>query len=161
MTTTTWVDAAPFRAHLQHLMAIGDLSTHEVATLAGVSWRAADALASGRQGRPVRRINHTTATALLNVQPQHAESLRRCHVPAAEPRTRLLRLLGAGMSVSALVEQLGVVRSVLDDLADGSLLWCPGLLALRLVVLTRSPATTMPASPGPADHRPALAGVAA
>ena len=138
MTTTTWVDAGPFRAHLQHLMAIGDLSTQEVATLAGVSWRGADALLLGRSGRPVRRISRETAVALLNVHAEHAEALRSCHVPATESRLRLRQLLATGSTVAGLAERLGVVRSTLDDLADGSLIWCPGLLALRLVVLTRS-----------------------
>lgn len=141
MTSSTWVDAGPFRAHLQHLMAAGDLTTHEVATLAGVPWRAADSLLLGRHGRPVRRISRTTALALLSVHPQHAEALRRCQVPAAEVRARLLRLLGPESGIATLADQLGVLRSTLDDLADGSLSWCPGLLALRLVVLARSRGT--------------------
>ncbi|WP_375431620.1 hypothetical protein [uncultured Friedmanniella sp.] len=152
MTTTSWVDAGPFRAHLQHLMAIGDLSTHEVATLAGVSGRAAETLLVGRRGKPVRRISRATAIALLNVAPKHAESLRSSHVPAAEPVARLLRLLADGTTVAALADQLGVVRSVLDDLLDGSLVWCPALVALRLVVLTRSRVAPAPASTG-SSHR--------
>ncbi len=64
-----WVDAAPFRAWLEHLMSAGGLSSAEVAALAGVSARATRALLTGRRGRPVRRICRLTAMRLLSVTP--------------------------------------------------------------------------------------------
>lgn len=137
MTTSTWVDAGPFRAHLQHLMAVGDLAVEEVAVLAGISVGVATSLAAGRQGRPLRRISSDTARALLALRPQHTAELRRCHVPAADPRMRLRRLLDTGLGLEELAEQLGTRTTTLAELADGSLEWCPGLLAVRLVALVR------------------------
>lgn len=138
MTTATWVDAGPFRAHLQHLMTTGDLTGREVAALAGISSRATDSLLSGRHGRPVRRISHATALALLDVRPQHAEALRTCHVPARDSRRRLLRLLACGATVEDTARQLGTHAFELEELADGTMLWCSALLALRLVSFVRS-----------------------
>jgi hypothetical protein len=142
MTTATWVDAGPFRAHLHHLMRTGDLTAREVATLAGISVGAADSLLLGRHGRPVRRISHATALALLDVRPQHAKTLRASQVPADGSRRRLLRLLAEGETETGLAEQLGTVGETVRDLADGTLLWCPALLALRLVTLLRARTTT-------------------
>ncbi|WP_375423161.1 hypothetical protein [uncultured Friedmanniella sp.] len=152
MTTATWVDAGPFRTHLQHLMTTGDLTATEVAALAGISPRATDSLLVGRHGRPVRRISHATARALYDVRPQHAEGLRSRHVPAAESQRRLLRLLAAGATVAELAERLGTVPDTVADLVDGSLLWCPALLALRLVTLVRvqPPAVICSGAPQPA-----------
>lgn len=137
MTTATWVESGPFRAHLQHLMTAGDLTAAEVATLAGISVRAADSLLLGRHGRPVRRISHATALALLEVRPQHAEALRTGQVPADCARRRLLRLLAEGATVAELAEQLGTLGETVTGLADGTLSWCPARLALRLVTLVR------------------------
>jgi hypothetical protein len=142
MTTATWVDAGPFRAHLQHLMRTGDLTAREVATLAGISLGAADSLLLGRHGRPVRRISHATALALLDVRPRHAKALRTSQVPAGGSRRRLLRLLAEGETVTELAQQLGTVGETVRSLADGTLLWCPALLALRLVTLLRARTTT-------------------
>ncbi len=64
-----WVDAAPFRAWVAHLMSAGALSAAEVADLAGVSPRVTTQLLTGRRGRPVRRICRLTAMRLLTVTP--------------------------------------------------------------------------------------------
>lgn len=158
MTTATWVDAGPFRAHLQHLMRTGDLTAREVATLAGISVGAADSLLLGRHGRPVRRISHATALALLDVRPQHAKTLRTRQVPASDSRRRLLRLLAEGATVTELAQQLGTVGDTVRDVADGTLLWCPALLALRLVTLLRARTTTtavLDRRPAPQEQRAA------
>ncbi len=138
MTTATWVDAGPFRTHLQHLMTTGDLTGREVAALAGISSRATDSLLAGRHGRPVRRISHATALALLEVRPEHAEALRSCHVPAHHSRRRLLQLLASGAALEDTARQLGTHTVELQELADGTMLWCRALLALRLLSIVRS-----------------------
>jgi DNA-binding CsgD family transcriptional regulator len=153
MTTATWVDAGPFRAHLQHLMRSGDLTAGEVAALAGISVRAADSLLLGRHGRPVRRISHATALALLDVRPQHAQALRTSQVPASGSRARLLRLLAEGATVAGLADQLGTGADTVSGLVDGTLLWCPALTALRLVTLVRFRATAGAAVPSGRQER--------
>ena len=45
--TAGWVDATPFRAHVRFLMAVGAISSADLATLAEISGRALDRLAGG------------------------------------------------------------------------------------------------------------------
>ena len=136
--TMPWVDARPFRAHLHHLMATGDLSAAEVATLAGVSPRLTDALLHGRAGRALRRVSPASARALLTVTAYQARTLRSRQVPAEEPRGWLHRLLEDGAALEELAATLEVDASVLAGLADGSRTWCNGLLAVRLVTALRA-----------------------
>jgi len=133
-----WVEAGPFRAHLQHLMAVGDLTAGEVATLTGVSPRLATSLAEGRHGRPVRRISPDAARALLRVSAADARAVRLRQVPAAEFRVRLRRLRRRGWELDRLAAHLGVTTEVLADLAAETTSWCSALLAVRLVTLSRA-----------------------
>jgi hypothetical protein len=136
-TTEPWVDARPFRAHLRHLMAVGDLTAAEVADLAGLSPRLATSLLHGRNGRPVRRISSASASALLTVTAQQTRTLRSAQVPSAVSRRRLERLLEQGTSPAVLAAQLGVTTLALLDLAEPSTRWCSALLALRLAIAER------------------------
>jgi hypothetical protein len=142
-----WVEAGPFRAHLRHVMAVGDLTVAEVATLTGVSPRMATSLISGRGGRSVRRISPDSARALLRVTAADAKALRHRQVPAAESRLRLRRLLGGGTDPVALAVRLGVTTEILGTLAAESTGWCSALLALRLLALVRASATELAAEP--------------
>src|SRR5215218_29518 len=94
--TDQWVDAGPFRAQLQHLMASGSLSVDDVAAVAGISARVADRLLHGRNGRQLRRISPDTARRLIQVSDQQVRALRRIMVPAAPARLQLRRLHRAG-----------------------------------------------------------------
>ena len=60
-----WVDAAPFRAQLHHLMGSTALPLDEVAAAAGISARLAAHLAYGRNGRALRRVSPETARRLM------------------------------------------------------------------------------------------------
>lgn len=60
-----WVDAAPFRAQLHHLMGGTALSAGEVAVAAGISSRLGARLAYGRNGRALRRIDRESALRLM------------------------------------------------------------------------------------------------
>ena len=62
-----WVDAAPFRAQLHHLMGSTALSLDEVAAAAGISARLAAHLAYGRNGRALRRVSPETARRLITL----------------------------------------------------------------------------------------------
>lgn len=143
--TAPWVDAGPFRAHLRLVMAVGDLTPTEVATLAGVPPRLAVSLLNGRAGRPVRKISPAAARSLLQVSAADARELRRRQVPAAESRLRLLRLQERGAGLGELAQGLGVSTDELRTLAAAGTGWCGALLALRLVALTRVAGTGQPA----------------
>ncbi len=69
-----WVDAAPFRAQLRHLMASASLSAEDVARAVGISPRLAERLLYGRNGRALRRVSRDTASRLLRVS---VDQLRR------------------------------------------------------------------------------------
>ena len=60
-----WVEAAPFRAQLHHLMGSTGLTAAEVAGAAGISARLAAHLAYGRNGRALRRVSPETARRLM------------------------------------------------------------------------------------------------
>jgi hypothetical protein len=129
----TWVEAAPFRAHVAHLMAAAALSVEAVALLAGVRTRAVARLMAGRDiGRPVpQRINAELARSLLEVRCSDVRALR-CRMVGAQPvieRTRLLRSLG--WSESRLAAALGVDRRSLAGFLEGSATTCTALVAVR------------------------------
>jgi AraC-like DNA-binding protein len=140
VASPTWVDAAPFRAHVAHLMAAGALSMEAVALLAGVRTRAVARLMAGRDtGRQVpRRINAELARLLLAVRCSDVRALR-CRVIGAQTviaRSRLLR--SAGWSESRLAAALGVDRSSLAGLLEGSATTCTALVALRAAAAVRT-----------------------
>jgi hypothetical protein len=73
-----WVDAAPFRAQLHHLMGGTGLSAAEVAAAAGISTRLAVHLAYGRNGRALRRVSPDTGRRLMALSvPQLRRQRRR------------------------------------------------------------------------------------
>ena len=131
----TWVDAAPFRAHLCHVMAVGDMSVEVVAHLAGIGPRAARHLLHGRAGRPIRRISAHTARRLLQVTSADARTAGRRLVSARVTAARLRELLAAGHPVVGLAEQVGVDPNLLRELAEGQRSVCTPLLAARLGAL--------------------------
>lgn len=126
-----WVEAAPFRAQLNHLMAAGDLSSGAAAAMVGISPRLAHRLVHGRGGRPLRRIDPHTARKLLRVTTADARAARRLTV-AAEPTVQhLSALLRAGWSQVDLTRLLGVEVRELEALLSGSSRSCTQLVALR------------------------------
>ena len=126
-----WVDAAPFRAQLRHLMAASGLSLPCVALLTGITPRLASRLLHGGGGRALRRISPDTARKLLRVTPGEARAVRTRIVPAEATRRHLRRLLGDGWSVAEVAGMLGVSTDVVDDLAWGAATTCTQLTALR------------------------------
>jgi hypothetical protein len=139
VASPTWVDAAPFRAHVAHLMAAGALSMEAVALLAGVRTRAVARLMAGRDTGPAPlRINPELARSLLEVRCSDVRALR-CRVIGAQTviaRARLLR--SVGWSESRLAAALGVDRGSLTGLLEGSATTCTALVALRAAAAMRT-----------------------
>jgi hypothetical protein len=79
-----WVDAAPFRAQLHHLMGSTALSAAEVAAAAGVSARLAVHLAYGRNGRALRRISPETGRRLMTLTVPELRRLRSRRLAGAQ-----------------------------------------------------------------------------
>jgi hypothetical protein len=73
----SWVDAAPFRAQLHHLMGSTAMTLDEVAAAAGISVRLARHLAYGRNGRALRRVSPETGRRLMALSVPQLRRLRR------------------------------------------------------------------------------------
>lgn len=126
-----WVDATPFRAHVDQLLATG-LTEPVLARLTGLSVRAVEHLAHGRRGRPVRRICGDTARRLLRITTLEARALRLRPVPVRASRYRLRAMAEAGRTDRQLAEQVGLgIRDVQQVLGRGSAT-CSQLTALKI-----------------------------
>jgi hypothetical protein len=130
-----WVDAAPFRAHLRHVMAVGDLSIEVVAALTGINPRAAAHLLDGRAGRPVRRISADVGRRLLQLTSFDARTVRWRLVPARMTRARLRELVAEGHGIDELASRTGVDGQTLRELLDRQRDACTSLVAARVGAL--------------------------
>ena len=140
-----WVDAAPFRAHLRHLMAVSGLPFPCVALLAGISPGFAHRLLHGRRGRPLRRISPDTARKLLRVTAAEARAVPGRTVPAHATTLHLRRLVDLGWSLAGLADVLGMPLVDVAALAAGTAPTCTQLVALRAaaeVSLVQTPLRT-------------------
>jgi hypothetical protein len=71
----TWIEAAPFRAYVAHVMAAGRLSEESVAAMAGVAPKVIARLLQDRPGQPVQVIRADLGRRLLEIRsPQAATS---------------------------------------------------------------------------------------
>ncbi len=126
-----WVDAAPFRAHLLHLLGAG-LTEPVVARLAGVSLRSVVHLAHGRRGRVPRRICGDTGRRLLRITTAEARAIRYRPVPVRASRYRLRAMIAAGWTVQRLAEDSGLAIPVLEQVAGRGSATCTQLVALTI-----------------------------
>jgi hypothetical protein len=74
----SWIDAAPFRAHVAHVMAAGRLSQESVAAMAGVAPGVIARLLQDGPGQPVQAIRADLGRRLLEIRS-----------PKARPRLRV------------------------------------------------------------------------
>jgi hypothetical protein len=74
----TWIEAAPFRAHVAHVMAAGRWSQESVAAMAGVAPKVIARLLQDGPGQPVRVIRADLGRRLLAIRS-----------PQVNPRTRV------------------------------------------------------------------------
>jgi hypothetical protein len=127
-----WVDAGPFRAHLRHVMAVGDLTVEDVAQLTGIGAHAARALLHGRKGRPVRRVSAAIGRRLLRLTSADARAAGCRLTPAAAIVTFVYDLLRAGHTVAELAWRLGISADILCDLIEGRTRVCTVRVAARI-----------------------------
>jgi len=88
-----WVLAAPFRAHVIHLMSTAQVPWPVVAYQAGVPQATLRTLLFGRQGKARTKITHQAAERLLDLRTEDLAWMRHAQVSAerAGGRIRLLR----------------------------------------------------------------------
>jgi hypothetical protein len=64
----SWIEAAPFRAHVAHVMAAGRLSQESVAAMAGVAPGVIARLLQDGPGQPVQAIRADLGRRLLEIR---------------------------------------------------------------------------------------------
>lgn len=117
--THDWVPAAPFRAHLNHLVQHTGLPWQVIALDAGVPIALAGTLLHGRGGRPLARIPRGYGAGLLRVTVESAAALRRTWVDAGPTADRLAELARHHITPEALPAGLGLAPTVLAEVAAG------------------------------------------
>ena len=135
--TAGWVDATPFRAHVRFLMAVGAISSRDLATLAGVSGLAIDHLLHGRSGRAVRRISTEMARRLITITAGDVRGLTWRLVPTDRARAQLVHLRRTGRTDSEIAELARVSATDLADL-DAPAGHCSQLTTLRLTTAAQA-----------------------
>ena len=146
------MEAAPFRAHVRHLMAVGEISGDVVAQMAGVSPRITRHLLAGRAGRAMRRISPDVARRLFHVTPSEARAVHYRAVPAATAARRMRRLLAGGCTVDDLTWLLRVRSEEVTAIVDEQVTVCTQLVALRVAALAF--AATFTDDPGSPARQP-------
>ena len=142
-----WVAAAPFRAHLGHLMAVADLTVEMVAAWAGISPRVARLLLDGRRGRPVRRVSRDVAGRLLRITTADACGVDSRTVSAALTRERLVELLAdTDGDLVRLARGLDLPESLVATLLDDASC-CAQRIALRVAAVHASARPVGPVAP--------------
>lgn len=135
--TAGWVDATPFRAHVRFLMAVGAISSDDLATLAEISGRALDHLLHGRSGRVVRRISTEMARRLITITADDVRGLPWRLEPTERARAQLAHLRRTGRTDTEIAVLAGVSTTALADL-DGPAGHCTQLTTLRLTTAARA-----------------------
>lgn len=125
-----WVDARPFRAHLDHLIGTSGLHWRVVARCCGLPALTAQRLVATEPGcgPPLRRISHISAARLLSVRPAHLAALTRGTVPAAATVARLHRLLRRGHGLPEIAGAVGGEGAALARLLEDRPRRCSRLL---------------------------------
>lgn len=96
MNDFTWVQAAPFRAHLRRLLELTGLPWPVLAYQADVPASMVEHLLFGRNGRLPTRIPVESARRLFALREATLLELRTCWVPADRTRADLVALLVQG-----------------------------------------------------------------
>lgn len=120
-----WVTAAPFRAHLCHLVNETGLPWRVLAGEAALPDRVVRSLLHGRAGRPLRRIAPHYARRLLRLDASTLSEALRELVPATASHADAHLLLGSGWSTT--------------QIAAAAELTVPEAEALLLGVMSRVP----------------------
>lgn len=116
-----WVTAAPFRAHLRHLLNETGLPWRVVAGEAGLPDRVVRNLLHGREGRPLRRIAPHYARRLLRLEAHQLSNALRELVPASAAHAAAHRLLGSAWSAADIAVTAEVTIPEADALLLGRL----------------------------------------
>lgn len=127
-----WVEAAPFRAHIRHLIGETGVAWRTLAVLADVPPQSVQHLLRGRKGRSVPRLHpliaerlfHLTRTAVFDA------SVRQVH--AGRSRALLGRLTARGCTMTEIARRTRLPECDLTAVAAGQRPVCSQLTAATL-----------------------------
>lgn len=130
-----WVDATPFRAHLAHVMAVGNMTVDVVAAMTGVPLRAARHLLHGRAGRPVRRISAETGRRLLRVTSFDARTVRQRLVSSRGTVHQLREMEETGRTLAEIAARAGIDLDLLREFSELRRDVCSPLIAAQVAAV--------------------------
>lgn len=130
--SSTWVDAAPFRAHVNQLLTMG-LTEPVIAQLSGMSDRAVRHLVHGRHGRPIRRICDVSARRLLLITTLDVTAMRFRPVAVRPSRLRLRAMAAAGCSPEWLARSTEIGIREIQQVLDRGPATCSRLTELKIL----------------------------
>ena len=135
----SWIDAAPFRAHVLHVVESAGVPWPAFAVIGGVPLATLRTLLFGRRGRRQTRIGPQLAARLLSVDVADLAGLRTGQVAAAASTViRLRRLLAAGADPLLLARWCELRPVDLARLVDGEAAACSRLTAVLTLAAERS-----------------------
>lgn len=103
-----WVDAAPVRAHVEHLRSCG-LGLRRIAAASGVHRSVLVGLMNGKPGRaPASKLRPATALRILDVQPTWDNLGDSTVIHATGTVRRLRALVTLGWSQAKLAQRMGI-----------------------------------------------------
>lgn len=124
-----WVDAAPFRAHVRHLVAVTGVAWRTIAVLADVPSQSVDHLLRGRQGRPVPRLHPLIAERLFHLTREAVADAAVRPVHAGRTQLLLRCLTARGWQLPEVARRTQVPEEELDAIAAGTARSCTQLAA--------------------------------
>lgn len=160
-----WVEAAPFRAHVRHLIGETGVAWRTLAVLADVPPQSVDHLLRGRNGRPVPRLHPLIAERLFHLTRTAVSDAAARQVHAGRTQALLQCLTERGWMIGEIARRTQLDERALTALAAGQEPACSQLMAATVKAAAqalwdrRQPPRQIPSEPSAQRNRqqPALA----
>jgi len=123
-----WVLAAPFRAHVTHVMETAQVPWQVIAYQAGVPLATLRTLLFGRHGRVRAKITQQSAERLIRVGAQDLAWMRISQTSAEKTGTRIRLLRSRQISWQQIVELLDLDKDTCQAIAWGERTSCSVLV---------------------------------
>jgi lambda repressor-like predicted transcriptional regulator len=124
-----WVESAPFRAHVKHLMAETGVAWRTLAVLADVPPQSVEHLLRGRSGRPVPRLHPLIADRLFHLTHSAVSDAAARQVHAGRTQALLGCLSERGWMIREIARRTQLPETGLAALAAGQQPACSQLVA--------------------------------
>ena len=132
-----WVPAAPFRAHVTHVIAEARVPWPAFAIAADVPVTVIQTLLFGRNARPSRRLAPRVATKVFAVRASDLTELRTGHVGADLAAGRMRAVLRSGVPPERLARWCDLAPDELARLVEGRTATCSRLTEALAVAAER------------------------